>query len=64
VISRFSNFGFSNATWYRYIAVIGWGKDDETGGYYWIIVNSWLNWGQEGVGRIAMAGAPVHVDSP
>ena len=36
------------------IKVIGWGKDDKSGEYYWIIVNSWLNWGQKGVGRVAV----------
>lgn len=36
------------------IKVIGWGRDDDSGGYYWVIVNSWLNWGQNGVGRIAV----------
>ncbi|ACO67014.1 cathepsin B-like cysteine proteinase, partial [Micromonas commoda] len=40
------------------VKVIGWGKADpakgEGEGYYWIVVNSWLNWGDDGVGRIAV----------
>jgi len=36
------------------IKVIGWGKDDAADGYYWLIVNSWLNWGKGGVGKIAV----------
>mmetsp|Transcript_7098 Transcript_7098/g.29370 ORF Transcript_7098/g.29370 Transcript_7098/m.29370 type:complete len:524 (-) Transcript_7098:1503-3074(-) len=40
------------------VKVIGWGKADpakgEGEGYYWIVVNSWLNWGEKGVGRIAV----------
>ena len=36
------------------IKIIGWGREQETGEYYWIIVNSWLNWGQNGVGKIAV----------
>lgn len=40
------------------VKVIGWGKADpdagEGDGYYWIVVNSWLNWGDEGVGKIAV----------
>ena len=34
--------------------IIGWGKDEATGEYYWTVVNSWLNWGQAGVGKIAL----------
>ena len=36
------------------IKIIGWGREESSGEYYWIIVNSWLNWGQEGVGKIAV----------
>jgi len=33
--------------------IIGWGKTDE-GEWYWIMVNSWKNWGHLGVGRVGM----------
>ena len=37
------------------IKIIGWGKEkDGDGGYYWIIVNSWLNWGERGIGKVAV----------
>jgi cathepsin B len=34
--------------------IIGWGRDEASGEYYWTVVNSWLNWGQDGVGKIAV----------
>ena len=34
--------------------IIGWGRDEASGEYYWTVVNSWLNWGQDGVGKIAL----------
>jgi hypothetical protein len=34
--------------------IIGWGKDEASGEYYWTVVNSWLNWGQDGIGKIAV----------
>jgi len=40
--------------------IIGWGfegDDEETGKVgnpYWIMVNSWQNWGDHGVGRIGI----------
>jgi hypothetical protein len=37
-----SNLAF-NFNLRPYMKMIGWGKDDK-GGFYWIIVNSWLNW--------------------
>ena len=47
------------------IKVIGWGKEpnesEKKGEYYWIIVNSWLNWGQEGVGKVAMGEVGIGV---
>ena len=33
--------------------LIGWGKTD-AGEWYWIMVNSWRNWGEAGVGFIGM----------
>jgi cathepsin B len=33
--------------------LIGWGKTDE-GERYWIMVNSWRNWGDDGVGFVGM----------
>ena len=37
------------------IKIIGWGKEQGArGGYYWIIVNSWLNWGDRGIGKVAV----------
>ena len=37
------------------IKIIGWGKEKGgDGGYYWIIVNSWLNWGERGIGKVAV----------
>ena len=37
------------------IKIIGWGKEKGgSGGYYWIIVNSWLNWGERGIGKVAV----------
>jgi len=33
--------------------LIGWGKTDE-GEWYWIMVNSWRNWGDDGVGFVGM----------
>jgi cathepsin B len=33
--------------------LIGWGKTDE-GEHYWIMVNSWRNWGDNGIGRVRM----------
>jgi cathepsin B len=34
--------------------IIGWGKDEASQEHYWTVVNSWLNWGQDGVGKIAI----------
>lgn len=41
------------------IKVIGWGYDEKTKGYYWLIVNSWLNWGQQGVGKVAVGAVGI-----
>ena len=33
--------------------LIGWGKTDE-GEHYWLMVNSWKNWGHDGIGKVRM----------
>ena len=36
--------------------LIGWGFDDSTGrdDPYWIMMNSWRNWGENGAGRVGV----------
>ena len=34
--------------------LIGWGFDEETADPYWIMMNSWRNWGDKGAGRVGV----------
>lgn len=35
------------------VKIIGWGKDEDTGEDYWLVVNSWNDsWGEKGLFRI------------
>ena len=34
--------------------LIGWGFDDETKDPYWLMMNSWANWGEDGVGKVGV----------
>ena len=43
------------------VKLIGWGRDEKArgkpataGGYHWLVVNSWRNWGNDGFGRVAV----------
>jgi cathepsin B len=34
--------------------LIGWGFDEEKSDPYWIMMNSWRNWGEDGAGRVGV----------
>jgi cathepsin B len=34
--------------------LIGWGFDEATGHPYWLMMNSWDNWGIHGLGRVGV----------
>ena len=34
--------------------LIGWGIDEETNDPYWLMMNSWQNWGDHGAGRVGV----------
>jgi cathepsin B len=34
--------------------LIGWGFDPETNDPYWLMMNSWRNWGKDGAGWVGV----------
>ena len=34
--------------------LIGWGFDEDKRDPYWIMMNSWRNWGEDGAGRVGV----------